>query len=99
MIDPQRTRSELDMTNSRDAGEAKNLLTRFRQGDTEAAALLIELFYEELRRIARGQMRTERLSHTLQPTALVNELFFKLRPPEDVSAHDEHILQHQSDFL
>jgi RNA polymerase sigma-70 factor (ECF subfamily) len=32
----------------------------------------------ELRRIARAMMRSERLDHTLQPTALVNEVFMRL---------------------
>jgi RNA polymerase sigma factor (TIGR02999 family) len=34
--------------------------------------------YPELKRIAEAQMRRERVDHTLQPTALVNELFLEI---------------------
>jgi RNA polymerase sigma factor (TIGR02999 family) len=39
---------------------------------------LMPLVYQELRRIARNQMRGERSGHTLQPTALVHEAFLRL---------------------
>jgi RNA polymerase sigma factor (TIGR02999 family) len=39
---------------------------------------LIPLVYRELRHIARAQMRRERPDHTLQPTALVHEVFLRL---------------------
>ena len=39
---------------------------------------LLPLVYEELRRMARGQLQGERGAHTLQPTALVHEAFLKL---------------------
>lgn len=39
---------------------------------------LIARVYDELRRIAGRQMASERADHTLEPTALVNELFLKL---------------------
>lgn len=38
--------------------------------------------YDELRRLARGQMRGESSSHTLQATALVNEAFLRLADME-----------------
>ena len=50
----------------------------FRNGDHEAAAQLVELFYRELKRIAAARMRSERLDHTLQPTAVVHELYLEL---------------------
>jgi RNA polymerase sigma factor (TIGR02999 family) len=40
--------------------------------------LLYEAVYAELRRLAGGLMQRERIEHTLQPTALVNEAFLKL---------------------
>jgi RNA polymerase sigma factor (TIGR02999 family) len=39
---------------------------------------LIEAFYPELRRLAASKMRRETVDHTLQPTALVNELYLEL---------------------
>ena len=50
----------------------------FRNGDHDAAAQLVELFYRELKRIAAARMRSERLDHTLQPTAVVHELYLEL---------------------
>ena len=54
------------------------LMTSFRAGDHEAAGRLIELFYPELRRIAAARMRAERRDHTLQPTAVVHQLYLEL---------------------
>jgi RNA polymerase sigma-70 factor, ECF subfamily len=54
------------------------LLLRWRQGNPEAGKELLARMQPELRRIAAGYMRRERDSHTLQPTALVNELFLRL---------------------
>ena len=54
------------------------LMKRFQGGDRDAAGELFELFYPRLKQIAAGQMRLERSSHTLQPTALVNELYLEL---------------------
>lgn len=44
----------------------------------------IEAMYAELRRLAASYMRNERSDHTLQPTALVNELFIKLSQAETI---------------
>lgn len=41
-------------------------------------AELVQLLYPELKRLARLHMRRERVDHTLQPTALVSEVFVKL---------------------
>ena len=54
------------------------LLAGWREGDKAAADELIATVYQELRRVAARYMRGERPDHTLQPTALVNELFIKL---------------------
>jgi len=53
-------------------------MARFRNGDYEAAGRLVELFYPELRRIAAAPMRAERPDHTLQPTAVVHQLYLEL---------------------
>jgi RNA polymerase sigma factor (TIGR02999 family) len=54
------------------------LLKRWRQGDATALEDLLPLVYKELRRIAERQLRRERPNHTLQPTALVHEVYLKL---------------------
>ncbi|HSU60826.1 MAG TPA: ECF-type sigma factor [Bryobacteraceae bacterium] len=54
------------------------LMANFRNGDHEAAGRLVELFYPELRRIAAARMRSERSDHTLQPTAVVHQLYVEL---------------------
>jgi RNA polymerase sigma factor (TIGR02999 family) len=54
------------------------LMANFRNGDHEAAGRLVELFYPELRRIAAARMRRERPDHTLQPTAVVHQLYLEL---------------------
>ena len=54
------------------------LLNRWREGDTTAVGKLLPLVYTELRRIAARHLRRERPNHTLQPTALVHEVYLKL---------------------
>ncbi len=53
------------------------LLEKWSQGDDKALDQLMPLVYPELRRIAGSYLRRERKEHTLQPTALVNELFLR----------------------
>jgi RNA polymerase sigma factor (TIGR02999 family) len=55
-----------------------DLMASFRNGDQGAAGRLVEIFYPELRRIAAARMRAERRDHTLQPTALVHQLYLEL---------------------
>ena len=57
----------------RPTGEVTVLLQQMRSGDSEAADKLIPLVVDELRRLARLQLRDERPGHTLQPTALVEQ--------------------------
>lgn len=45
---------------------------------------LVQLVYEELRRLARGYLRHEREGHTLQPTALVHEAYLRLSEQHEV---------------
>jgi RNA polymerase sigma factor (TIGR02999 family) len=54
------------------------LLTEWRSGNPQALERLTPLVYDELRRLARGYMRAERGSHTLQATAVVHEAFLRL---------------------
>ncbi|MEO6923176.1 MAG: sigma-70 family RNA polymerase sigma factor [Bryocella sp.] len=59
-------------------GEITLLLERWRGGDVEVLGSLAPLVYEQLHAIAKGYMRHERDDHTLQPTALVSEVFLRL---------------------
>ena len=54
------------------------LLSEWGRGNSNALNELLPLVYAELRRIAAGQLRGERGSHTLQPTALVHEVYLRL---------------------
>jgi RNA polymerase sigma factor (TIGR02999 family) len=54
------------------------LLLSLRAGDREALNQLLPLVYQELRAIARQRLYHERPNHTLSPTALVHEAYFKL---------------------
>ena len=54
------------------------LLRRVREGDSEASQELMPLVYAELRTIAGRYLRKERKDHTLQPTALVNEVYIRM---------------------
>jgi RNA polymerase sigma-70 factor (ECF subfamily) len=55
-----------------------NLLLAWERGDESALERLMPLVMEELRRIASYYMRKERVGHTLQTTALVNEAYVRL---------------------
>jgi RNA polymerase sigma factor (TIGR02999 family) len=58
--------------------DVTSLLNKLAAGDQEAAAQLVPLVYEELRRLAARRLRQERPDHTLQATALVHEAYVKL---------------------
>lgn len=55
-----------------------DLLVRAGEGDHAVLDELLPLVYDELRRLARVQLGAERAVHTLQPTALVHEAYFRL---------------------
>jgi RNA polymerase sigma factor (TIGR02999 family) len=59
--------------------EFTHILERVEHGDPRAAAELLPIVYEELRRLAAQQMANEAAGHTLQPTALVHEAWLRLR--------------------
>ena len=54
------------------------LLGDWSRGDRTALDQLLPLVYAELRRVAARQLRNERADHTLQPTALVHEVYMRL---------------------
>lgn len=64
------------------------LLHAWRGGEASALDRLLPLVYDELARIARGALRSERSDHTLQTRALVHEAYIRLIDA-DVSWQDK----------
>jgi RNA polymerase sigma factor (TIGR02999 family) len=60
------------------------MLLRWSEGDEAALGKLLPLVHDELRRLAGRLLRHERANHTLQPTALVNEVYLRLVNPQVV---------------
>ncbi len=58
--------------------EITGLLLAWSRGDSLALEKLTPLVYEELHRTARRYMAREQPGHTLQPTALINEVYLRL---------------------
>ena len=58
--------------------DVTQILNQIRQGDSNAAAQLLPLVYDELRKLASLRMSNERADHSLQPTALVHEAYLRL---------------------
>jgi RNA polymerase sigma factor (TIGR02999 family) len=58
--------------------EVTHALEAIGQGDTQAAAQLLPLVYDELRRLAARQLAQEKPGQTLQATALVHEAYLRL---------------------
>lgn len=54
------------------------LLQAWSRGDLQARDRLMTLVYDELRRQAARYLRRERAGHSLQPTALVHEVYLRL---------------------
>ena len=64
------------------------LLSEWGRGNANALNELLPHVYAELRRIATRQLRAERLGHTLQPTALVHEVYVRLVDQRHVDWRD-----------
>jgi RNA polymerase sigma-70 factor (ECF subfamily) len=62
----------------RSANEVSQLLSSWSTGDEQALEKLVPLVYRELHRMARRYMASERPGHTLQTTALINEVYLRL---------------------
>jgi RNA polymerase sigma-70 factor, ECF subfamily len=65
-------------------GGLTQMLAAWRNGNEDAGQQLFAVAYRELRRLAAWHLRQERPGHTLQPTALVNELYLVLFQGEPV---------------
>ncbi len=60
------------------------LLRQISNGNRDAVEELVPLLYNDLRRMAAYYLRRERRGHTLQPTALVHEVYLRLLDQKDV---------------
>src|SRR5262245_22725695 len=58
--------------------EVTRILSAIEQGDPRASAELLPLVYDELRRLAAARLAQEKPGQTLQPTALVHEVYLRL---------------------
>jgi RNA polymerase sigma factor (TIGR02999 family) len=63
---------------SNPTSDVTRLLQEWSEGDPSALERLIPLVFDDLRQIAGRMFQRENDSHTLQPTALVNEVYLKL---------------------
>jgi len=61
-----------------DAEALTETLNGVARADAGALDRLFPVLYQEMRRMAAGYLRGERIGHTLQPTALANEAFIRL---------------------
>ena len=69
------------MTNAPTRGSSNDitgLLLQWSSGDADALGRLMPVIYEECRRIAAHQIEREHRDHTLDPTAVVHELYLRL---------------------
>jgi RNA polymerase sigma factor (TIGR02999 family) len=71
-----------------DPAAVTGLLKAWTGGDRAALDRLIPVVYQELRRMARRYMRNERAGHSLQTTALVNEVYLRLVDVDQVNWQD-----------
>ena len=68
--------------------DVTHILAAIEAGDPKAAAELLPLVYEELRKLAAARLASEAAGNTLQPTALVHEAFLRLVGPADAARWD-----------
>jgi RNA polymerase sigma factor (TIGR02999 family) len=74
--------------------EVTRILSEMAHGDPRAAAQLLPLVYDELRRLAAARLAAEPSGNTLQPTALVHEAYLRL-----VGAPDGDRWDHRGHFF
>jgi RNA polymerase sigma factor (TIGR02999 family) len=75
------------------------LFSDLRSGNREAINQIVEELYPELRRVAAAQMRRERPGNTLQPTALVHELYLELAKAKPLDARDTDAPDQKRKFI
>jgi RNA polymerase sigma factor (TIGR02999 family) len=73
---------------SAEARPFTSLLLDWRGGNRAALDDLLPLVYDELRRVAQARLRNEAPGHTIQPTALVHEVYVRLADLDRLSLTD-----------
>lgn len=68
------------------APDITSLLQAVRAGDSASRDKLMSVMYSDLRKVAQRYMASERPDHTLQPTAVVNEMYLRLFKPAEGEA-------------
>lgn len=71
-----------------DAGQVTMLLREWREGRADAFDRLVPLVYDEMRRVARGQIRRAGRDRTLDTTALVHEAYLKMAAQAELDVVD-----------
>lgn len=71
-----------------DAAEITGWLTRWRTGDEDARDQLFAVVHPHLRQLATRLMRRERADHSLEPNAIVNELYLRLIGSQPITYQD-----------
>ena len=69
-------------------GEVTAWLQQLPRGDSDAMSRVMKVLYSDLKRIAVCRMRGERADHTLDPDALISELFLKLAKNPSYQFHN-----------
>jgi RNA polymerase sigma-70 factor, ECF subfamily len=72
-----------------DSTEINFLIDQYRDGKSEGFERLMALVYDDLRKLAAWQLQSERPDHTLQPTALVHEVYLKLAAQNPVELQNK----------
>lgn len=70
------------------SGDVTGALIALREGESQAFERLVQLVYEDLRRIAHNQLRRGGRSAPLQTTALVNETYLRLADQTQLGFND-----------
>jgi len=76
------------MNSASSSHQITQLLLTWRSGNKAALDELMPLVYDELRRLARHYMRGQKVGHSLQATALVNEAYLRLIDSNQVEWQD-----------
>ena len=71
--------------------DVTHLLDAASAGDPKAAADLLPLVYDELRKLAAARMASEAPGHTLDATALVHEAFLKLGAERSFATKSDYL--------
>ena len=70
--------------------DVTRILSAIEQGDPHAAADLLPLVYDELRKLAAQKLAREQPGQTLQATALVHEAYLRLVEQDNVNWQNRH---------